>query len=98
MSQGLLRPVYHQLEEDSRDRGVKSFERNPEFERFALWFNSFLKIQNKSYQKRRNDAWLRQGNRFWGNYDRGAAGTYKSLNERTSKEFVKSVSFMSQLV
>lgn len=93
-----LRPIYHQLEEDSRERGLKSFERNLEFERFALWLNLFAKMTNNSYKKRRNEAWLREGNRFWGNYDRGAAGTYKSLNERTSKEFVKPVAFIRELV
>ena len=98
MSLGFLRTLYHQLEEDSRDRGIKSFERNPEFERFALWLNLTLRNQNINYKKRRNEAWLKQGNKFWGNYDRGAAGAYKSLNERTSKEFIKPVSFMCEVV
>ena len=98
MGLGLLRPVYHELEEDSRERGIKSFERNTDYERFSLWLNKVTKLRNKNYQKRRNEACLKYGNHFWGNYDRKAAnGTYKSTKARTSKEHVKAVSFMSEL-
>ena len=43
MGLGLLRPVYHELEEDSRERGIKSFERNTDYERFSLWLNKVSK-------------------------------------------------------
>lgn len=98
MGLGLLRPVYHELEQDSRERGIKSFERDIDLEKFSLWLNSVTKLRNKKYRARRNDAWLKHGNHFWGNYDRKAAnGTYKSFKERTSKELIKAVSFMSEL-
>ena len=98
MAQSFLRPVYHELEADSRERGIKSFERDTEFERFSLWLNSIAKLKNKNYQKRRNDAWLKHGNQFWGNFDsKTSNGAYKSFKARTSKENVKAVSFMCEL-
>ena len=96
MGLGLLRPVYHELEEDSRERGIKSFERNTHIERFSLWLNAITRLKDRKYRARRNEAWLRHGNHFWGSYDRKTAnGSYKSFKERTSKEYVKAVSFMS---